>query len=40
MGTFSALAAAGGPVIGGLIVHWTTYHWILVLMFQSPLLHF
>ena len=28
MGTFSALAAAGGPVIGGLIVHWTTYHWI------------
>ena len=28
MGAFSALAAAGGPVIGGLIVHWTTYHWI------------
>ena len=28
MGTFSALAAAGGPIIGGLIVHWTTYHWI------------
>ncbi|SDI64268.1 MFS transporter [Streptococcus equinus] len=28
MGAFSALAAAGGPVIGGLIIHWTTYHWI------------
>ena len=28
MGAFSALAAAGGPVIGSLIVHWTTYHWI------------
>ena len=27
-GAFSALAATGGPVIGGLIVHWTTYHWI------------
>ncbi|MBJ7540350.1 DHA2 family efflux MFS transporter permease subunit [Streptococcus sp. SL1232] len=28
MGAFSALAAASGPVIGGLIIHWTTYHWI------------
>lgn len=28
MGAFSALAAAGGPVIGGLIIQWTTYHWI------------
>ena len=28
MGAFSALAATGGPVIGGLIIHWTTYHWI------------
>lgn len=28
MGAFSALAAAGGPGIGGLIIHWTTYHWI------------
>ena len=28
MGAVSALAAAGGPVIGGLIIHWTTYHWI------------
>ncbi|WP_431770565.1 MFS transporter [Streptococcus gallolyticus] len=28
MGAFSALAAAGGPVIGGLIIHLTTYHWI------------
>lgn len=28
MGAFSALAAAGGPVIVGLIIHWTTYHWI------------
>lgn len=28
MGAFSALAAAGGPVIGGLIIHWTTYNWI------------
>ncbi|MCF1634642.1 MFS transporter [Streptococcus gallolyticus] len=28
MGAFSVLAAAGGPVIGGLIIHLTTYHWI------------
>lgn len=28
MGAFSALATAGGPVIGGLIIHLTTYHWI------------
>lgn len=28
IGAFSALAAAGGPVIGGLIIHLSNYRWI------------
>lgn len=28
MGAFSAIAAAGGPAIGGFIINWSTYHWI------------
>ncbi|WP_165212641.1 DHA2 family efflux MFS transporter permease subunit [Streptococcus tangpeifui] len=28
IGAFGAIAAAGGPVIGGIIINWTSYHWI------------
>lgn len=28
MGAFSALAAAGGPAIGGFIINYESYHWI------------
>lgn len=28
MGAFSALAAAGGPAIGGFIINYSNYHWI------------
>ena len=40
MGAFSALAAAGGPVIGGLIIHLTTYHWIFGINIPIAILAF
>lgn len=40
MGAFSALAAAGGPVIGGLIIHLTTYHWIFGINVPMAILAF
>ncbi len=40
MGAFSALAAASGPVIGGLIIHLTTYHWIFGINISIAILAF
>ena len=40
MGAFSALAAAGGPAIGGLIINYQSYHWIFGINIPISLIAF
>lgn len=40
MGAFGALAAAGGPVIGGVIINWTSYRWIFGINIPIAILAF
>lgn len=40
MGAFSALAAAGGPAIGGLIINYQNYHWIFGINIPISLIAF
>ena len=40
MGAFGALAAAGGPVIGGVIINWTSYRWIFGINIPIAILEF
>ena len=40
MGAFGALAAAGGPVIGGVIINWTSYRWVFGINIPIAILAF
>ena len=40
MGAFSALAAAGGPAIGGVIINYQSYHWIFGINIPISLIAF
>ncbi|NLQ33363.1 MFS transporter, partial [Streptococcus mutans] len=40
MGAFGALASAGGPVIGGVIINWTSYRWIFGINIPIAILAF